>query len=79
MFYFRINKMKIFDNRECGFLFFRRDLAELKILSLVTAAGATLPSLDEWVNETDPAKKRQALEAAITGAVQAQELTEASD
>ncbi len=75
MFYFRINKLRISDNHENAFLFFKRDLAQVKLVSFVTT-DAEIPSLDAWVVETDPIKKRQLLTKAIQQVASARILTE---
>lgn len=59
MFYFRLNKVRIIDNRERGFLFFKRDLAELKLISLINTENTDFPDLDAYIAETDPDKKRE--------------------
>ena len=59
MFYFRINKVRIIDNRERGFLFFRRDLAEMKLISLVTTGDISFPDLDPFMQAIDPEEKRR--------------------
>jgi hypothetical protein len=59
MFYFRINKVRIIDNRESAFLFFRRDLAEIKLISFITTGDVSFPDLDTFITETDPLKKQQ--------------------
>ena len=69
MFYFRINKIRIIDNRESGFLFFRRDLAEIKLVSFITTGDISFPDLDPFMRETDPAKKRQLAAAMVAQVV----------
>ena len=75
MFYFRINKLKILDNRTSGFLFFKKDMANVKIISFITTDNMDLPDLGEWVTEKDPAKKRILLTAAVTNLLAARILT----
>jgi len=65
MFYFRLNKLRILDNRTDSFLFFKRDLATVKILSFVTTENTDLPNLELWLNEADPVKKQAALATAV--------------
>lgn len=65
MFYFRINKLKLFDNRTQGLFSFRRDLATIKIVSFVTTENTDLPDLELWVRENDPAKKQTLLANAV--------------
>jgi hypothetical protein len=76
MFYFRINKLRILDNRTSAFLFFKKDLADVKIVSFVTTDNADLPELDAWFRERDPAKKKALLAAAVSGVVASRILTE---
>ena len=73
MFYFRINKVKIMDNRERGFLFFRRDLAEIKLISFVTTGDISFPDLDPYLRETDHEKKKQ-LAASMVAQVVSQRI-----
>lgn len=75
MFYFRINKLQIFDNYENAFLFFKRDLAQVKLVSFVTT-DAEIPLLDAWVAENDANKKRQLLTDAVQQTASARILTE---
>lgn len=69
MFYFRINKVRIIDNRESGFLFFKRDLGEVKLVSLITTSDISFPDIDPFLNETDPEKKKQAAAAMVAQVV----------
>lgn len=69
MFYFRINKVRIIDNRERGFLFFRRDLAEIKLVSFITTGDTSFPDLDPFLTETDPEKKKQLAAAMVAQVV----------
>ena len=57
MFYFRLDKVRIHDNRESGFLFFKRNLAEIKFISFITTGDTAFPDLDPFIRETDPDKK----------------------
>ena len=56
-FVFRINKLKILNNREWG-------SGELKLLSFVTGQDVNLPSLDELLSTTDIQKKKNLINAA---------------
>lgn len=76
MFYFRINKMKVIDNRTSGFLFFKRDLADVKIISFVTTGNDDLPDLDAWTRQNDPATKKVLLAAAVSSVLASRILTE---
>jgi hypothetical protein len=70
MFLFRINKMKIPDDRMSAFLFFRKDLAD----AFVTADDAH--ALGPWMRRNDP-EKRTFLAAAVSNALASRILTEA--
>lgn len=74
MFYFRINKLQIFDNHEGGF--FQRDLAQVKLMSFVTTDNSDIPNLDALVRETDAAKKKQLVADVVQQVVSARLLTE---
>lgn len=76
MFYFRINKLRILDNRTSAFLFFKKDLADVKIVSFVTTDNADLPELDAWLREKDANRKKALLAAAVSGVVASRILTE---
>jgi hypothetical protein len=67
MFYFRINKLKIRDNRESPeFLgLFGPDLAEVKLFSFVTTGDADLPNVDELLSGTNEERKKAILSAAV--------------
>ncbi|MCP4609568.1 MAG: hypothetical protein GY845_12730 [Planctomycetes bacterium] len=69
MFYFRINKVRIIDNRENAFLFFTRDLAEIKLVSLITTGNTSFPDLDPFLAETNPEKKKQLAAAMVAQVV----------
>lgn len=75
MFYFRINKLRVLDNRTRAFLFFKKDLANVKIISFVTTNNTDLPDLESWMAENDPAKKRTLLSAAVTNLLASRILT----
>jgi hypothetical protein len=77
MFYFRINKLKVFDNREIKPVLglFGRDLAQVKILSFVTTDNTDLPELDDLPQTNDPAKKVEIIKAAVTQVVSSRILT----
>ncbi|AHG22871.1 hypothetical protein Z042_16425 [Chania multitudinisentens RB-25] len=74
MFYFRINKLRIFDNHENAFLFFKRDLAQVQLISFITA-DAEVPLLDAWIAETDKIKKKNLLIQAVQQVASARILT----
>ena len=65
MFYFRINKLKIIDNMEKGFLFFKRDRAEVKLFSFITTENTDLPELAELNSAESIEEKRKIIKATI--------------
>lgn len=77
MFYFRINKLKIVDNRENRqFLrVFGTDRAEVKINSFITTEETRLPDMDELLVTNDPSRKRELLAAAVAEVVGSRVLT----
>jgi len=80
MFYFRLNKVVIFDNGSVKpFLgIFGHDFADVKFLSFVTPSNLTLPSLDSFVRTTDPDKRKTLLAEAVQSVVASRELTQVS-
>src|SRR4051812_18552222 len=81
MFYFRINKIKIIDNKERKNILgiFGKDLAEVKLLSFVTTDNTDIPDASAFLNETDSAKKNSILTAMITNIVASRILTTAEN
>ncbi len=77
MFYFRINKLKIIDNRENrSFLrVFGTDRAEVKINSFITTDETRLPDMDELLATNDPRRKKELLTAAVAEVVESRVLT----
>jgi len=65
MFYFRINKLKIIDNRERGFLFFTRDRAEVKLFSFITTENTDLPELADLNSVESDEEKREIIKATV--------------
>ncbi len=65
MFYFRINKLKIIDNRESGFLFFTRDRAEVKLLSFITTGNTDLPELANLMSAKSDEEKRKIIKETV--------------
>lgn len=64
MFYFRINKLKIKDNRENPqFILFGPDKAEVKLLSFIIRDDFTFPDMDELLSSNDEARKREIIAA----------------
>lgn len=79
MFYFRLNRIQVLDNRESGFLFFHRDRAQVKIISFVTTSNMDLPDLDLWMVSVDPLEKEAILLDAVRQVVASRTLTEVRD
>lgn len=76
MFFFRLNKITIFDNREGKkFLLFGKSRAEVKIMSFVSTEFTQMPDLSELSQTTDSAKQKALLEKAITAVVASRVLT----
>lgn len=60
MFYFRINKIKLFDNKTGkGFLGLGSDKATVQLWSLIVNGNIDLPNLEELMKTTDAEKKKQ--------------------
>jgi len=77
MFYFRINRLKIVDNREDRqFLrIFGADRAEVKLNSFITTDETLLPDMDELLQTNDPQRKKNLFAAAVTHIVDSRVLT----
>lgn len=78
MFFFRVNKITIFSNREARRilgLFGKRRKAEIRILSFVTTEFTELPNLSNLNQTTDPAAQRQIIEQAVATVVGSRVLT----
>ena len=66
MFYFRINSLKIKDNRESPrFLLFGPDLAEVKLFSFITISDVALPDIDELMSSNDEGRRKEIIRAAV--------------
>jgi hypothetical protein len=72
VFLFRINKMRIIDNRTSAFLFFRKDLANV----FVTTGNDDLHASNPWMRENDFDKKRAFLATTVSNARASRILTE---
>ena len=60
MFYFRLNKVKLTDNKSHKGLFgIGKDQATVQLWSLTTIGNIDLPNLEELMNTTDAARKKQ--------------------
>ncbi len=78
MFFFRVNKITIFSNRESKRilgLFGKRRKAEIRILSFVTTEFTELPNLSNLSQTIDPAAQRQIIEQAVATVVGSRQLT----
>jgi hypothetical protein len=77
MFVFRLNKIKIFNNRERKkFLgLFGKDHAEVRILSFVTTEFTDLPNLDDLIKSTDPEEQKALISAAVSTVISRRILT----
>lgn len=77
MFYFRINRLKISDNREgkrfLGIL--GKDLAQVKLISFVTTENANLPDMTEYLETNDQSVKLNILRSAVQKVVSSRILT----
>ncbi len=77
MFYFKINRIKICDNKENPrFLFFGPDLAQLKLISFVTTENSVLPDVSEFLLTTDALQKKALLQQAVETVVAARIFTQ---
>ena len=66
-FVFRLNKLKILNNREWG-------PGELKLLSFITGQDVNLPVLDDLQHTTDPEQKKRLIQAAAQSVLSAKVL-----
>lgn len=79
MFFFRINKLKIFDNKEkrkfLGIL--GKDLAQVKLVSFVsTSIDNDLPDLTAFIATNDEAEKKEILKQSIQNIISKRILTQ---
>ena len=66
MFYFRINKLRIKDNKESPrFILIGPDLAQVKLFSFVTTGDISFPDIDEAISSNDDVRKREIIKAAV--------------
>ncbi len=77
MFFFRINKLRIVDNKEkpkyLGL--FGPDIAQIKIISFVTTDNMALPDMTEFLQTNDPIQRKNVLKAAVSQVVESRILT----
>lgn len=76
MFYFRINKLKIIDNREEPIFFFIPNPAEVKLISFVTTGDVELPEIDDIMQTNDKTQKKKLLRTAVEKVASARIFTE---
>lgn len=77
MFYFRINKLCISDNKENPkYLLFGPDLAQVKMISFVVTENDLLPDMSAFIETNDPKQKKQILKDAVVTVVGARIFTE---
>lgn len=74
MFYFRLNRLKIFNNKE-GFLFFDKP-AQVKLVSFVATEDSKLPELDDYLNSNNENQKKAILAQAVRSVVSSRIFTE---
>lgn len=65
MFYFRINRVKIFNNRESKFLIFEKDEAEVEFWSFITTNNTKLPDVGGLLETNDFSKRRSIVEEMV--------------
>ncbi len=65
MFLFRINKLRILNNRKLI------GKADLKLVSFITTSDNSLPDMDEYIATNDPDKKRKIVQKAIQSVISA--------
>jgi len=77
MFYFRINRLKITDNRERGHLLrvFGEDRAEVKLNSFITTDATQFPEMDALWTTNDRRRQKDVLAAAVAHVVDSRILT----
>jgi len=77
MFFFRINKLRIIDNKErpkyLGI--FGPDRAKVKIISFVTTDNMALPDMTDFLQTNDPLFRKNVLKAAVSQVVESRILT----
>jgi hypothetical protein len=76
MFYFRINKIKIFDNKEFKIIK-KRDLAQVKLISFInTDISGFMPVMDEYIATNNADDKKTILKNAVAIVANSRILTE---
>jgi hypothetical protein len=65
MFYFRLNRVKIWDNGSGKFIgLFGKDKSKIQFISLVVSESVSTPDLGDIINETNAEKRKSLLKAA---------------
>jgi len=76
MFYFRINKVQIFDNRTGkGFLGLGSDKATVQLWSLIVSGNIDLPNLEQLLKTTDPQIRSQLVAEIVKTVAASRRLT----
>ncbi len=78
MFYFRIDRVRFLDNGGVKSVLgiFGHDFAQVKFLSFVTRSDQSVPDLDDWMRNNDPAAKKAALQSLVSDVLSTRALTE---
>ena len=77
MFFFRINKLRSFDNKEGKkFALFGKDSAQVKLVSFVNTENVEIPNLTEFIQTNDEAAKKDILKVAVENVISSRILTE---
>jgi hypothetical protein len=79
MFYFRLNRLKILNNKVTDWWILNKDVADVKILSLITTESDDLPNLDGLEQTNDPDQKKEIIKNAVIKVASSRELTTISD
>ncbi len=77
MFYFRIDRIKIFDNKESPSILglFGSDLAQVKLISFVTTDAGQLPDMTNYLATNDESQRKKFLKEAVSQVVSTRVLT----
>ena len=78
MFYFRIDRVRFLDNGGVKSVLgiFGHDFAQVKFLSFVTRSDQSVPDLDDWMRNNDPAAKKAVLQSLVSDVLSTRALTE---
>lgn len=75
MFLFRINKIRITDNRKTAFPLLGHDRIEVQLMSFVTTGNLDLPDLHEFIQSADATRKKEILAACVQSVAASRILT----